>query len=83
MRYAYWSLIGLILICHRAYSHTGVIVGKVLDRQTKAPLPGANIIIQGTTRGAPNGTRRSLTPSPAFWESLLPSQNYISRREPR
>ena len=31
---------------------TGKIVGKVYDASTKEPLPGANVIIEGTTMGA-------------------------------
>ncbi|MGH7450725.1 MAG: carboxypeptidase-like regulatory domain-containing protein, partial [bacterium] len=31
---------------------TGKISGKVVDRETKEPLPGANIILDGTTLGA-------------------------------
>ena len=31
---------------------TGKIRGRVIDAQTKAPLPGANVIIKGTTMGA-------------------------------
>ena len=31
---------------------TGRIIGKVVEAETNSPLPGANIIIEGTTRGA-------------------------------
>ena len=31
---------------------TGKIIGRVLDEQTGQPLPGANILIEGTVRGA-------------------------------
>lgn len=31
---------------------TGKIKGKVVDRETKEPLPGANILVEGTTLGA-------------------------------
>lgn len=31
---------------------TGKIAGKIIDAQTKQPLPGVNVIIEGTTMGA-------------------------------
>lgn len=49
-----WSII-LVLLLIPALSFAGVtgkISGKVVDKDTGDPLPGANITIQGTTMGA-------------------------------
>ncbi len=35
-----------------AYAQQGVIRGQVIDRDTREGLPGANIVVQGTTLGA-------------------------------
>mgnify|MGYP005838533419 FL=1 len=35
-----------------AYAQQGVIRGQVMDRDTREGLPGANIVVQGTTLGA-------------------------------
>ncbi|GBD92507.1 TonB dependent receptor [bacterium BMS3Abin05] len=35
---------------------TGKIIGKVRDKQTGQPLPGANVLVEGTTRGAATDT---------------------------
>ncbi len=43
------------MACITTFAHagtTGKIVGKVVDADTKEPLPGANVIIEGTTLGA-------------------------------
>ncbi len=50
----YWFILIFSLFCvYSAYSGTtGKIVGQVIDKSTKAPLPGANIIIEGTNLGA-------------------------------
>lgn len=51
----------LLLICgstemlsgqHSAEPTRGVVSGRVIDAETERPLPGANIVIQGTMRGA-------------------------------
>ncbi|HDP97667.1 MAG TPA: TonB-dependent receptor [bacterium] len=34
---------------------TGKIAGKITDAETKDPLPGANVVIEGTTLGAASG----------------------------
>ena len=35
-----------------AMAQTGKISGKILDRETGEPLIGANVIVEGTERGA-------------------------------
>ena len=40
---------------------TGKISGKVTDRETGEPLPGANVVIVGTSRGAAAGVNGSFT----------------------
>lgn len=47
------ALVGLVLIATLALAGTtGKISGVVTDRETKQPIPGAAITIQGTTLGA-------------------------------
>ncbi|NOY77407.1 MAG: TonB-dependent receptor [Calditrichaeota bacterium] len=36
---------------------TGKIVGRVVDQQNGQPLPGANVLVEGTTRGAAADTK--------------------------
>jgi len=51
-----------LLFCVVTFSQaqtTGKIAGKVADAETREPLPGANVVIEGTTMGAavgPDGT---------------------------
>ncbi len=48
-------MLALILLCVPSLTlaqTTGKIIGKVTDLQTKEPLAGANIIVEGTERGA-------------------------------
>ncbi len=48
-------LIAVLLVlvsAQLAIAQYGKIAGKVVDRETKEPLPGASVIIQGTTLGA-------------------------------
>jgi len=53
MKY-FWNLILLIFLTSIAISQTpkGKIAGKVVDKSTGEPLPGANVLIEGTTMGA-------------------------------
>ncbi|HSQ77177.1 MAG TPA: TonB-dependent receptor [Bacteroidota bacterium] len=54
MRYAILSLCGSIILCAAlaGAGTTGKIVGRVIDKSTKDPLPGANIVLEGTAQGA-------------------------------
>ena len=48
-------LISLVIITLTSINYagtTGKIVGKVIDAQTREPLPGVNVIVDGTTLGA-------------------------------
>ncbi|TDJ01399.1 MAG: TonB-dependent receptor [Caldithrix sp.] len=44
--------LGLISSLYAQTSLTGSIKGRVVDKTTKQPLPGANVVIVGTNRGA-------------------------------
>lgn len=41
--------LGIFVTVHT--SHAGTLVGKILDKQSNSPLPGATVTIQGTSRG--------------------------------
>jgi len=42
-----------LMLCSNLFAQTtGKISGTITDRETSAPLPGANIVIEGTNRGA-------------------------------
>lgn len=45
------SLVLMIPVCVFAAT-TGKIIGQVTDKDTGEPLPGANVIVEGTSRGA-------------------------------
>jgi len=45
------ALIAILLVTSVAFSQTGKISGRVLDRETGDALPGANVVIVGTTLG--------------------------------
>jgi hypothetical protein len=59
------------VLCQGAGAHNGVLRGKVVDRQTKTPLAGANVSIQGTPRGA------SADVEGAFIISGIPTGTYV------
>lgn len=46
------TLLAAAPICGHAVELTGVIKGQVVDRETREPLPGANILIENTQWGA-------------------------------
>ncbi len=43
---------GLLLITATAFAQTGKIAGKVIDSKSGETLPGATVLLQGTTQGA-------------------------------
>lgn len=47
-----WLLLGLFCFSFSAFAAGGKIAGRVLDKQTGEPLPGVNIVIEGSTLGA-------------------------------
>lgn len=47
-----WMLIGLMIASNLLAQNSGKIVGTVKDAETGQPLPGANVIIEGTMLGA-------------------------------
>ncbi len=52
-RIQYLVFILILLIVSNSYGGiTGTLAGKLIDKKTKKPLPGANIIIMGTSYGA-------------------------------
>ena len=52
-------VLSILLLCVNGSNAqtTGKIIGKVIDAKTNDPLPGANVVIQGTTMGAATDTK--------------------------
>lgn len=49
-------LMGLMgVLVKQAYGQTGAIRGQVIDAVTQEPLPGVNVVVEGTTLGASTG----------------------------
>ena len=42
----------VIALAQGGDAHTGTLLGKVIDGQSKTPLAGAHVAVEGTTRGA-------------------------------
>lgn len=64
------SLFAACLSAMASSPDTGVIAGRVLDSETGDPLPGANVIIRGTQRGAAtdlNGSFRITSLAPGVY----------------
>ncbi len=55
-----WRHLGVIVwllwVCTLVAGTTGKITGVVTDKTSGAPLPGANVVVEGTTLGAAAGT---------------------------
>lgn len=49
---SFMTLFAVLLLSSLAFSQSGKISGKVLDRETGDALPGANVVVVGTTLGA-------------------------------
>ena len=45
-------LVCVLITTNLFAQNTGKIVGTVIDKETRAPLPGANVLIEGTMLGA-------------------------------
>lgn len=45
-------LLGFLALTYTIHAQTGKIVGKIVDGKTGETLPGATVMIEGTTRGA-------------------------------
>lgn len=52
VRKLFVALVAVLLITSASFSQTGKISGKVTDRETGDALPGANVVLVGTTLGA-------------------------------
>ncbi|CUT02686.1 carboxypeptidase-like regulatory domain-containing protein [Candidatus Kryptonium thompsonii] len=46
------SVLLLLISVQLVFAQYGKISGRVVDRETKEPLPGASVVVQGTTLGA-------------------------------
>ena len=64
-------LLVFMVLLQTADAHNVVFRGKVVDRQTKTPLAGANVSVQGTPRGA------SADGEGAFILSGIPTGTYV------
>jgi len=51
VRKLFMAVLAVLLLSSLTYAQVGKISGQVVDRETGDPLPGANVIVQGTTLG--------------------------------
>jgi hypothetical protein len=61
MKNKFYALIITLLLIVTVKAETGTLSGKVLDASTKQPVPGANIIITGTSFGAASDVNGNFT----------------------
>jgi hypothetical protein len=57
LRFFICVVVSLAFMGAEAYAQTGKISGQVTDAETGDPLPGVNVIIDGTTQGASTGPK--------------------------
>ncbi len=79
------SLIGILLLLAAmpVWAQSGKITGTVTDAQTGEPLPGANVVIEGTTIGAAtdaNGKYLILDVRPGTYNILARFIGYTTRK---
>lgn len=73
----------LLFVPYALCAATGKFAGKVIDRETGDPLPGANVFIVGTTLGAAtdvDGEYFILNVSPGTYELLASFIGYSTLR---
>jgi TonB-dependent receptor len=86
-RVAPWALTGLLLcsvLPTSVHAQSGRISGVVTDVQTGERLPGANVVIMGTSRGAATDVegRYAIAPVPAGSHTIAVSYiGYLSQRQ--
>lgn len=52
VRKLFMAVFAVLLLSSLTYAQVGKIAGQVIDRETGDPLPGANVVVEGTTYGA-------------------------------
>lgn len=58
-------------------SATGIVKGKILDRETREPLPGATVLVKGTNIGAASNIRGEYTISSVPAGSQMLTVTYV------
>ena len=72
----------VVLTCFTTFAYAQTTVkGKIIDSDTSSPLPGANIIVKGTTNGATTNFdgEFSLTAATSTGEILISYVGYVSQ----
>ena len=72
----------VVLTCFTTFAYAQTTVkGKIIDSDTSSPLPGANIIVKGTTNGATTNFdgEFSLTAASSTGEILISYVGYVSQ----
>lgn len=55
LRFLICIVVSMAFMGAEAYAQTGKISGRVTDAETGDPLPGVNVVVEGTTQGASTG----------------------------
>ncbi len=79
-----WAAVLLLIISSMAFAGTtGKISGTVTDKDTKEPLPGVNVVVEGTTLGAAtdaNGRYFILQVPPGTYSVVVTMMGYQSTK---